>query len=106
MQQWGVPVVESLQLLVSLMREIGPRLGDLHWKESTGLGRESRVLPEPEEAMGMLEAAQTAKRLREPGWCGEKGQGRWQATKLLEWVAKELTTSRGDLELQFGDIQD
>ena len=60
----------------------------------------------PEEAMGMLEAARIARRLREPGWCGEKGQGRWQAKKLLEWAAKELTTSRRDLELQFGDIQD
>jgi len=106
-QQWGVPMVESLQLqksIAALMREIGPRLGDLHWKESTGLRRESRVLPE--EAMGMLEAARTARRLRDPGWCGEKGQGRWQAKKLLEWAAKELTTSRKDLELQFGDIQD
>jgi hypothetical protein len=106
-QQWGVPQMEALQLqksIASLMREIGPRLGDLHWKESTRLGRESRVLPE--EAMGMLEAARTARRLREPGWCGEKGQGRWQAKKLLEWAAKELTTSRRDLELQFGDVQD
>jgi hypothetical protein len=80
---------------------MGPRLGDLHWKESTGLGGESKVLPE--EAMGMLEAAMTA---REPGWCGEKGQGRWQAKKLLEWAAKELAMSRKDLELQYGDIQD
>ena len=67
-QQWGVSQVEALQLqklIASLMREIGPRLGDLHWKGSTGLGRESRVLPE--EAMGMLEAARTARRLREPG---------------------------------------
>ena len=42
LQQWGVPVVESLRLqssIASLMREIGPRLGDLHWKESIGLGR-------------------------------------------------------------------
>ena len=102
-----MPQVEALQLqksIASLMREIGPRLDDLHWKESTGLGRERRVLPE--EAMGMLEAARTAKRLREPGWCGEKGQVRWQATELLEWAATELTTSRRDLELQFGDIQD
>jgi hypothetical protein len=68
------------------------------------VGRESRVLPE--EAMGMLAAARIARRLREPGWCGEKGQGRWQAKKLLEWAAKELTTSRRDLELQIGDIHD
>ena len=60
----------------------------------------------PEEAMGMLEAARTARRLMEPGWCGEKGQGRWRAKKLLEWAAKELTMSRTDLELEFGDIQD
>jgi hypothetical protein len=91
-------VVESLQLQKSIaaqMREIAPRLGDLHWEESTGLGRESKVLPE--EAVGMLEAARTARRLREPGsgWCGEKGQGGWQAKKLLGWAAKELTMSRG-----------
>ena len=39
-QQWGVPQVEALQLqksITSLMREMGPKLGDLHWKESTGL---------------------------------------------------------------------
>ena len=100
-------MVESLQQqksIAALMREIGPRLGDLHWEESTGLGRESKVLPE--EAVGMLEAARTASRLRDPGWCGEKGQGRWQAKKLLEWAAKELTMSRRDIELEFGDIQD
>ena len=76
-QQWGVPQVEALQLqksIASLTREFGPRLGDLHWKESTGLGREGKVLAE--EAMGMLEAARTARRLREPGWCAEKGHGR------------------------------
>ena len=56
--------------------------------------------------MGILEAARTTRRLREPGWCREKGQGRWQAKKPLEWATKELTTSRGDLELQFGTIQD
>ena len=56
----------------------------------------------------MLEAARTVRRLRDPGWCGEKGQGRWQAKKLLEWAAKELimTMSRRDIELEFGDIQD
>jgi hypothetical protein len=43
-QEWGVPQVEALQLQKSIaapMGEMGPRLGgDLHWKESTGLGRE------------------------------------------------------------------
>ena len=80
-QQWDVPQVEALQLqksIASLMREIGPRLGDLDWKESTGLGRESRVLPE--EAMGMLEAARTARRLRDRSLAGAerraKGGGR------------------------------
>ena len=102
-------MVESLQLqksIAALVGEIGPRLGDLHWKESTGLGRESKVLPE--EAMGMLEAARTARRLRDPGWCGEKDQGGWQVKKLLEWAAKGLTMSRRDtvIELEFGDIQD
>ena len=76
-QEWGVPQVEALHLqrpIAALMREMGPRLSDLHWKESTRLGRESKVLPD--EALGMLEVARTARRLREPGWCGEKGQGR------------------------------
>ena len=46
-QQWGVPVVEPLQLqkliaALIMMREIGPRLGDLHWEESTGLGGRAR----------------------------------------------------------------
>ena len=86
------------------MREIGPRLGDLHWEESIGLGKEGKVLPE--EAVGMLEAARTARRLMDPGWCGENGQGRWQAKKLLDWAAKELTMSRRGIELEFGDIQD
>ena len=54
----------------------------------------------------MLEAARTGKRLRDPGWCGEKGQGRWQAKKPLEWAAKELTMSRRDIALEFGDIRD
>ena len=73
----------------------GTRRSQQDWEGRAGL---------PEEAMGMLEAARTAKRLREPSWCGEKSHGRWQAKKLLEWAAKELTTSRRDLELQFGDI--
>ena len=48
-QQWGVPQVEALQLqksIASLMKEVWPKLGGLHWKESTGLGKESRVLSE------------------------------------------------------------
>ena len=62
----------------------------------------------PERAAGMLGAARTARRLRDPGWRGEKGQGRRQAKTLLEWAAKELTMSRSsrDLELEFGGIQD
>ena len=46
-QQWGVPQVEALRLqksIAALMREMGPKLGALHWKESTGLGEEGRVL--------------------------------------------------------------
>ena len=38
-QEWGVPQVEALQLqksIAALMREMGPRLGDLHLNESTG----------------------------------------------------------------------
>ena len=53
------------------------------------MGKTSNVLPV--EAMGMLEAARTARRLRDPSWKGQKGQGKWQARKLLEWAAKELS---------------
>ena len=48
-KQWGVPQVEALQLqksIASLMREVGPELQDLHWKQTTRLGRESSVLSE------------------------------------------------------------
>ena len=99
--------MEALQLqksIAALVREMGPRLGDLHWKEPTGLGRECRVLPE--EVMDMLEAAMEARRLRELGGCGEKGHGRRSAKWLLQWTAKELAVSRRDLDLQFQDIQD
>ena len=48
------------------MRDVGPQLGELHWEESTGLGKDSKVLPE--EAMGMLGAARAARRLRGPSW--------------------------------------
>ena len=54
--------------------EVGPKLGDLHWREATGMGQKSRV--PPAEAAGMLEAARHAKRLRDPGWMGDRGQGR------------------------------
>ena len=58
-QQWGVREVEALQLqksIAAVMREVGPKLGDLHWREATGMGQRSRVLPA--EAAGMLEARQ------------------------------------------------
>ena len=60
-QQWGVGKVEALQLQKSIavvMREVGPKLGDLHWREATGMGQRSRVLPA--EAAGMLETARHA----------------------------------------------
>ena len=60
----------------------------------------------PEEALSMLEAAMDAIRLGEPGWCGEKGQRRWPAKRLLQWAARELAASRMNLDLQFEDIQD
>jgi hypothetical protein len=40
-QQWGVRKVEALQLqksIAAVMREVGPTLGDLHWREATGMG--------------------------------------------------------------------
>ena len=62
--------------------ESGAEVGDLHWREATGMGQRSRVLPV--ETAGTLEAARYAKRLRGPGWVGERGQGRWPVRKLLE----------------------
>ena len=77
---------------------------DLHWREATGMGQRSRVLPE--EATGMLGAARHAKRLREPGWEGDKGQGRWPVQKLLAWALKELTLSRRGMEMELGGLED
>ena len=107
-QQWGVPVVEPLQLqksIAALMREVGPRLGDhdLHWGESTGLGRESKVLPEEAVGAGGSSNAQETEGGRLVWREGSRG---WQAKKMLEWAAKELAMSRRDIELMFGDIQD
>ena len=31
----------------------------------------------------MLEAARAARRLEGAGWCGDEGQGRWQAKKFM-----------------------
>ena len=52
-------------------------------------------------------AARAARGLRGPGWCGEEGQGEWQAKELLGWAcaAKELTISREDIKLGFGGMQ-
>ena len=99
-QQWGVSSVAALQLqksIASLMREVGPSPGGSALGGVNRAGSESRVLTE--EAMGMLEAARTARRLREPGWCGEKGQRRWQAKQLLEWAARERLRAGGTLQL-------
>ena len=73
-QQWGVEKVEALQLqksIAAVMREVGPKLGDLHWREATGMGQKSRVLPA--EAAGMLDAARHVRRIRDPGWVGDRG---------------------------------
>ena len=107
LQQWGISKLCAAELQKSVarvMRDAGPALGDLHWKESTGLGRESKVVPE--EALQMLEAGRQARRLREPGWCGEKGQRVWRANKLMSWAANELVISRRKVEMELGDDQD
>ena len=99
--------MKPLQLqktIAAVMRGVGPPLGELHWKGSTGWGKESKVLPE--EAMGMVEAARAARGLMDPGWRGEKGQARWQARRVLEWAARELSLSRREIEVEQGDIQD
>ena len=108
-QQWGVRKVEALQLqksIAAVIREVGPKLGDLHWREATGMGQRSRVLRMPVEAAGMLEAARHAKRLRDPGWVGDRGQGRWPVQRLLEWAVKELTASRRGVEMELGGLED
>ena len=62
------------------------------------MGQRSRVLPA--EAAGMLEAARHAKRLRDPGWMGDKGKDRWPIQRLLEWAVEELTASRRGVEME------
>ena len=65
-QQWGVGEVEALQLqksIAAVMGEVGPKLGDLHWRKATGMGLRSASRVLPPEAAGMLEAARHAKRL-------------------------------------------
>ena len=40
-QQWDVRKVEALQLqksIAAVMREVGPKLGDLHWREAAQQG--------------------------------------------------------------------
>ena len=99
--------VEALQLQKSVavvLREVWPKLGDLQWREATGMGQRSRVLPT--EAVGMLEAARHAKRLRDPGWVGDNGQGRWPAQRLLEWAVKELAASRRGVGVKLGGLED
>ena len=56
--------------------------------------------------MQMPEAGRQARRLREPGWCGEKGQRVWRANKLMSWAANELVISRRKVEMELGDDQD
>ena len=98
---------EALQLqksIAAVMREVGPKLGDLHRREATGMGQKCRVLPT--EAAGMLKAARHAKRLRDPGWVGDKGQGRWPIQRLPEWDAKERTASRRGMQIELGGLED
>ena len=90
--------------IAAVLRRMGPKLGDLHWREATWMDQRSRVLPVG--AAGMLEAARHAKRLRDPGWAGEKGQGRWPVQRLLEWAVKELTPSRRGVEMELGSLED
>ena len=99
--------MKALQLqksIAAVMREVGPKLGDLQWREATWIGQRSRVLPT--EAGGMLEAARHAKRLRGPGWVGDRGQGRWPIQRLLEWAVKELTARRRGVEMELGGLED
>jgi hypothetical protein len=54
----------------------------------------------------MLEAARHARRLRDPGWRGDRGQGRWPVQRLLEWAVKEISLSRRGVEMELGGLED
>ena len=90
--------------VAAVMRDTGPALGDLHWRVSTGFGRESKVVPE--EAMDLVEAGRQARRLRQPGWAKEREQGRWTAKFLIDWAVKEVIGSRRKVEVQLDDVLD
>ena len=110
-QQWGVThsrvgEVGAVQLQKSIAAvmggsslEPGSNWDGRHWRGATGMGQS-------EEAMGMLEAARHAKRLRGAGLEGEEGQSRWPAHRLLEWAAKELALSRRGVELEMNSLDD
>ena len=86
--------MEALQLqksVAAVMREVGPKLRGAALEGGNRDGAEEQAGVLPVEAAGMLEAARHAKRLRDPGWAGEEGQGRWPVQRLLEWAVKELT---------------
>ena len=56
----------------------------------------------------MRETVRHAKRLREPGWEGDKGQSRWPVQRLREWAVKELelTLSRRGVKMELGSLED
>ena len=90
----GCAGMEALQLqnpIAAVMEEVpvhGPSasVGELHWKESTGLGRQSKVLPT--KVVGTLPKCSSGGALRWAGlrieWgCGEHGV-RWASGGCVE----------------------
>ena len=67
------------------------------------MSQKSKVLPA--EATSMLEAVRHAKRLRNPGWVGDRGQGRWPVQRLLKWTARELTASRRGVGMELVGLE-
>ena len=100
----GAPALQLQKSIAAVVRGVGPKLGDLHWRGATGMDQKSRVLPA--KAAGMLKAARHAKGLRGPGWVGGRGQGRWPAQRLLGWAVEEPTASRRGVEMELGGLWD
>ena len=102
-QQWGVPVVESLQLqksIAALVRGVWPQLGDTQeGVNRTGEGEQSAARGGGGHVGGCLNNQEA-----EGSWLAWREGPREMAGKEAAGVGsyKELTLSRGDIELEFG----
>jgi hypothetical protein len=87
-QQWGAGKVEALQLqksIAAVMREMGPKLGDLHWREAPGMGQKSRVLQQRQLACwrqpGMQGGLETQGGWGTEGKVGGQSRGCWNGLR-------------------------